>query len=76
MWILALLLVPTGQTPGPRWRIVAYAGCVGAALFIPGWLLDPGNGASFVSGTNPYAVRGFPGAPWRRSAVFWSSRRC
>ena len=60
MWILALLLVPTGKMPGPRWRIVAYAGCVGAALFIPGWLLDPGNGASFVSGTNPYAVRGLP----------------
>jgi signal transduction histidine kinase len=61
MWILALLVVPTGRLPGRRWRIVGYAGCVGTALYLPGWLLDPGNGGSFVSGANPYPV---PGPPW------------
>jgi signal transduction histidine kinase len=58
MWVLALLLVPNGRLPGPRWRIVAYAGCAGAALFIPGFLLDPGTGGNYVSGKNPYAVGG------------------
>lgn len=61
MWILVLLVVPTGRLPGPRWRIIAYAGSAGVALYISGWLPDPGNGGSFVSGTNPYAV---PGPPW------------
>jgi signal transduction histidine kinase len=60
MWILALLLVPAGRPPGPRWRIVAYAGCAGTVLYIAGWLLDPANGRSFVAGTNPYAVAGPP----------------
>jgi signal transduction histidine kinase len=61
MWILALLVIPTGRLPGPRWRIVAYAGCAGVAVYIPASLLDPGNGANFVSGINPYAL---PGPPW------------
>jgi signal transduction histidine kinase len=61
MWVLALLLVPDGRLPGRRWRIVAWAGCAGTALYIPGWLLDPANGRSFVAGTNPAAV---PGPPW------------
>jgi len=58
MWILALLLVPTGRLPGPRWPIIAYAGCAGAALFTAGYLLDPGTGGNYVSGANPYAVAG------------------
>ena len=58
MWILALLLVPTGRLPGPRWRIIAYAGCAGTVLYIAGYLLDPGNGGNYVSGANPYAVAG------------------
>jgi signal transduction histidine kinase len=58
MWILALLLVPTGRLPGPRWPVIAYAGCAGAALFIAGYLLDPGTGGNYVSGANPYAVAG------------------
>ena len=58
MWILALLLVPTGRLPGPRWRIIACAGCAGTALFIAGYLLDPGTGGNYVSGANPYAVAG------------------
>jgi signal transduction histidine kinase len=61
MWILALSLVPTGKLPGPRWRIIAYTAAIGAALYVPGWLLDPGTRAIFVSGRNPYAV---PGPPW------------
>ena len=60
-WVLALLFTPTGRLPGPRWRLVAWAGCAGDLLYIPAWLLDPANGAMFVSGTNPYAV---PGPPW------------
>ena len=66
MWILALLLVPTGRLPGPRWRIIAYAGCAGTALFIPGFLLDPGTGGNYVSGANPYAVAG---PEWRIMAA-------
>jgi signal transduction histidine kinase len=61
VWILTLLVIPTGRLPGPRWRIVAYAGCAGTALYIPAWLLDPGTGANFVSGANPYA---WPGPQW------------
>ena len=60
MWVLALLFVPTGRLPGPRWRLVAWAGCAGVLLYIPAWLLDPANGANFVSGANPYAVPGPP----------------
>jgi signal transduction histidine kinase len=61
VWILTLLVIPTGRLPGPRWRIVAYAGCAGTALYTPAWLLDPGTGANFVSGVNPYA---WPGPQW------------
>ena len=60
MWVLALLFVPTGRLPGPRWRLVVWAGCAGDLLYIPAWLLNPANGAEFVSGTNPYAVAGPP----------------
>lgn len=60
MWVLALLFIPTGRLPGPRWRLVAWMGCAGALLYIPAWLLDPANGANFVSGVNPYAVPGPP----------------
>jgi signal transduction histidine kinase len=60
MWVLALLFVPTGRLPGPRWRLVAWAGCAGDLLYIPAWLLNPANGAEFVAGTNPYAVAGPP----------------
>jgi hypothetical protein len=60
MWVLALLFIPTGRLPGPRWRLVAWAGCAGVLLYIPAWLLDPANGANFVSGVNPYAVPGPP----------------
>ena len=60
MWVLALLFIPTGRLPGPRWRLVAWMGCAGDLLYIPAWLLDPANGANFVSGVNPYAVPGPP----------------
>jgi signal transduction histidine kinase len=60
MWVLALLFIPTGRLPGPRWRLVAWAGCAGDLLYIPAWLLDPANGTNFISGTNPYAVPGPP----------------
>ncbi len=60
MWVLALLFIPTGRLPGPRWRLVALMGCAGALLYIPAWLLNPANGANFVSGVNPYAVPGPP----------------
>jgi signal transduction histidine kinase len=60
MWVLALLFVPTGRLPGPRWRLVAWAGCIGDLVYIPAWLLDPANGGNFVAKTNPYAVSGFP----------------
>ena len=30
MWVLALLFVPTGRLPGPRWRLVAWVGCAWA----------------------------------------------
>jgi hypothetical protein len=60
MWVLALLFIPTGRLPGPRWRLVAWAGCFGDLLYITGWLLDPANGVNFVSGHNPYAVPGPP----------------
>ena len=69
MWVLALLFVPTGRLPGPRWRLVAWAGCAGDLLYIPAWLLDPANGAQFVSGANPYAVAARPTARWPRSAA-------
>jgi hypothetical protein len=36
MWVLALLFIPTGRLLGPRWRLVARAGCVGVAIYIPG----------------------------------------
>jgi signal transduction histidine kinase len=62
MWILALLLVPTGRLPGPGWRVAAYAGCAGTALYILGFGFDPGSGRNYVSGTNPYAL---PGPQWR-----------
>ena len=60
MWVLALLFIPTGRLPGPRWRLVAWMGCAGVLLYIPAWLLDPANGTNFVSGVNPYAVPGPP----------------
>ena len=66
MWILALLLVPTGRLPGPRWRVIAYAGCAGTALYIPGYMLDPGTGGNYVSGVNPYAL---PGPQWHIMAA-------
>ena len=61
MWILTLLVIPTGRLLGPRWRLVAYAGCTGMALYLPGLLLDPGIGGNFVAGVNPYA---WPGPQW------------
>ena len=61
MWVLALLVVPTGRLPGRRWRAIVYAGCAGAALYIPGFMLDPATGGDYVSGINRYAL---PGPQW------------
>ncbi|HEY2795625.1 MAG TPA: histidine kinase [Micromonosporaceae bacterium] len=61
MWVLALLVVPTGRLLGRRWRAIVYASCLGAALYIPGFMLDPGTGGDYVSGTNRYAL---PGREW------------
>ena len=60
MWVLALLVTPTGHPPGRRWRLVAWAGILGVAIYLPGFALDPGIGRDFVSGRNPYAVAGLP----------------
>jgi signal transduction histidine kinase len=60
MWVLALLFVPTGRLPGPRWRLAAWAGCIGDAVYVVVWLLNPSTGRNFVSGTNPYALFGWP----------------
>jgi signal transduction histidine kinase len=61
MWVLALLLVPTGRLPGPRWRVVIVLGVLGVVIWVPSWLLNPDIGVDFVAGFNPYAV---PGPPW------------
>jgi signal transduction histidine kinase len=60
VWVLVLLLVPTGRLPGPRWRLVAWAGIVGDLIYIVGWQIDPAYGVNFVSGRNPYAVSALP----------------
>jgi len=59
-WSLALLFVPTGHLPGPRWRLVAWTSCLGYLLYVAGWSLNPANGVQFVTGTNPYTVPGLP----------------
>ena len=70
MWILALLLVPTGRLPGHDGGSSPTPGCAGTALYIAGYLLDPGNGGNYVSGANPYAVPGPSGTSWLPSAAF------
>jgi hypothetical protein len=59
-WILTFVLFPDGHLPGPRWRLVPWAGAVGLVLAVPGWSISPDRTSEFVSGRNPLAVEALP----------------
>ena len=58
--ILLFLLFPDGTLPDRRWLAVVWTWGAGAILAIPGWVLSPGLGSSFVGKVNPYARTGVP----------------
>lgn len=61
MWIWALLYVPTGTLPSPRWRIVEYGGIVGTLAYMVGWLVSPTSTVPHSTLANPFVVAGLPG---------------
>lgn len=61
MWALALLYVPTGTLPSPRWRIVAYGGILGTLAYLVGWLVSPTSTIPDSTLANPFVVTGLPG---------------
>src|SRR5205814_8660605 len=61
MWVLALLYVPTGTLPSPRWRIVVYGGIVGTLAYLVGWLISPTSTMPDSTLANPFVVTGLPG---------------
>ena len=60
MWVLALLYVPTGTLPSPRWRIVVYGGILGTLAYLAGWLVSPTSTMPDSSLANPFVVTGLP----------------
>ena len=60
VFVLILLLFPTGHLTDRRWLAAFWASVVGAVLAEIGWVLAPGAGREFVGGRNPYAVAGLP----------------
>jgi hypothetical protein len=56
--MLSFLLFPSGRLPGPRWRVVVWAGAIGVVLLMPGWSLSPDRSWEFVAGENPLAAAG------------------
>lgn len=61
MWVLALLYVPTGRLPSPRWRTVVYGGIVGTLAYLVGWLASPTSTMPDSTLANPFVVTGLPG---------------
>ena len=57
-FVLIILLFPTDRLPGRTWRLVPWLSVLGVALGTPGWVLSPGIGGEYTTGTNPYAVEG------------------
>jgi signal transduction histidine kinase len=57
-FVLIILLFPTDRLPGRTWWLVVWMSVLGAALGTPGWVLSPGIGGEYTTGTNPYAVEG------------------
>lgn len=58
--VLLFLWFPDGHLTRRGWRVVAWAGIVGAAVALPGWAMDPDLGDQFIGGRNPFAVAGAP----------------
>lgn len=61
MWVLALLYVPTGTLPSPRWRLVVYGGIAGTVAYLAGWLISPSSTIPDSTSVNPFVVTGLPG---------------
>lgn len=58
--VLLFLWFPDGHLTRRGWRVVAWAGLVGAAVALPGFAMDPDLGDQFIGGRNPFAVAGAP----------------
>jgi len=60
---LLFLLFPDGRYLSRGWRWVPVVWFLGAALAIPGWVLNPRLGLSLTGGVNPLATDAFPVEP-------------
>ena len=61
MWVLALVLVPNGQLPSSRWRVVLYAGIAGTFTYSLGWLTSASSTIPDSSLGNPFVATRVPG---------------
>ncbi len=61
LFVLLLLLFPTGRLLAPRWRAVAWLAIVGSLLETMGAALKSGPIATFRTLDNPYGITGAPG---------------
>lgn len=60
MWIMALLLTPTGRLPSRRWRFCVVAGIVATILYITGWLTSATSSAPDTGLANPFVINSLP----------------
>jgi hypothetical protein len=67
--LFGLLLFPDGRLPSPRWRVVAWAGGAGFALFAPAVFLAAGRLDGYPRFQNPAGID-TPVLGWIRSVGF------
>lgn len=60
LWILVLLLTPTGGPPGRRWRTWLYVAIAGTGVYVIGWLTSARSTNPDSALSNPFAVSGLP----------------